>query len=597
MNASVQPFVGSVTGEIREKIRGYWRLRYLVLAISGIFAMGTVALAVLWPPTYRTGATILIEQQEIPQDLVRSAITSFADERVQIISQRVMTTQNLMSLIERYNLYPDIRANKPREVLLQKMRSDISMKMISADVIDPRSGRPTQATIAFSVSYQNRSPDLTLKVANELVSLYLNENLTSRTQMAEQTTAFFAEQAEEQQKHIDELDKKLAEYKEKHQDSLPDLAQLNLQVSDRTELDLHDAENHIAAIDSQLILLRAQLAQLNPNSQVYSDTGQRVMGVEDRLKSLKSQLADYKAKYAPEHPDIVNTEREIAGLEQEAKAEGATPSMAQDPSSELQRKLSEAQAQLARAREKYTAEHPDVLRLTHLVEELQKEVSAQPPTPAGPVPTDHADNPVYIQVKGQLDSLIVERQAAEAKRDELRRKLEDYERRMAQEPVVERDYRELARDLENAQLKYQQIRAKQGEVQISENLEEERKGERFTMIEPPLPPEKPVAPNRLLIMIAGFVFSLGAGVGTAFLKEMTDPSIRGAGDVRRLLMVPPLAAIPVIVTQRERRRRRTGVILIWIAGVLALAGAVAYVNFFFAPLDVLWITLQHRFGM
>jgi uncharacterized protein involved in exopolysaccharide biosynthesis len=596
MSTNVQTFGSAATGDLREKIRGYWRLRNLVFAISGLLAIGTIAVALSWPPTYRTGATILIEQQEIPQDLVRSAISSFADQRVQVISQRVMTTQNLMSLIERYNLYPDIRESKPREVLLQKMRSDISMKMISADVIDPRSGRPTQATIAFSVSYQNHSPDLTLKVANELVTLYLNENLTSRTQMAEQTTAFFVEQAGEQQQHIDELDKKLAEYKEKHQDSLPDLAQLNLQVSDRTEMELHDAENHIAALDSQQVLLRAQLAQLNPNSQVFSDTGQRVMGVQDRLKALKSQLADYKAKYAPAHPDIVNTEREIAGLEEEAKAEAAAPGPTQDNASELTRKLSEAQAQLARASEKYTPEHPDVQRLTHLVEELKKELAAEPAAVAA-APTDHADNPVYIQVKGQLDSIAVERQAAEQKRDELRRKLDDYERRLAQEPVVERDYRELARDLENAQLKYQQIRAKQGEVQISENLETERKGERFTMIEPPLPPEKPVAPNRLLIIVAGFVFSLGAGIGTAFLIESTDPSIRGVSDVRRLLMVPPLAAIPTIVTRREQRWRRLRLVVGWVGVILLLAGALAFVHFFVRPLDVLWITLQHRFGM
>src|SRR5258708_4535413 len=316
-------------------------------------------MAIIWPPTYRTGATILIEQQEIPQDLVRSAISSFADQRVQVISQRVMTTQNLMALIERYNLYADIRESKPREVLLQKMRKDISRKMISSDVIDPRSGRPTQATIAFTVSYQNHSPDLTLKVANELTTLYLNENLTSRTQMAEQTTAFFSEQAASQQAHIIELDKKLADYKRKHKDSLPDLAQLNMQVSDRTELELRDAENRIAALDSQQILLRAQLAQLNPTSQVYSDTGQRVMGVEDRLKSLRSELAGYKARYAPGHPDIINTEREIAGLEKQSKA--------QDVTSDIARQLGEAQAQLSRAQEKYSADHPDVIRLRHLV--------------------------------------------------------------------------------------------------------------------------------------------------------------------------------------------------------------------------------------
>src|SRR5208283_420677 len=129
------------------------------------------------------------------------------DQRVQVISQRVMTTQNLIALIDRYKLYSDIRQREPREVLLEKMRGDIGMHMISADVIDPRSGRPTQATIAFSVSYQSRSPDLALKVANDLTSLYLNENLSSRTQLGQQTTSFFTEEAQRQATHIAELDK------------------------------------------------------------------------------------------------------------------------------------------------------------------------------------------------------------------------------------------------------------------------------------------------------------------------------------------------------------------------------------------------------
>jgi succinoglycan biosynthesis transport protein ExoP len=589
MSATAQSIMQAPPMDLREKLRSYWRLRPAFLIVSGTLMSLTMVVAVMWPPTYRSGATILIEQQEIPQELVRSAISSFADQRVQVISQRVMTTQNLMSLIERYNLYPDIRDSKPREVLLQKMRNDISMKMISADVIDPRSGRPTQATIAFTVSYQNHSPDLTLKVANELTTLYLNENLTSRTQMAEQTTAFFSEQAASQQTHIIELDKKLADYKRKHKDSLPDLAQLNMQVSDRTELELRDAENRIAALDSQQILLRAQLAQLNPTSQVYSDTGQRVMGVEDRLKSLRSELAGYKARYAPGHPDIINTEREIAGLEKQSKA--------QDVTSDIARQLGEAQAQLSRAQEKYSADHPDVIRLRHLVGELQTELAAQPSADAAQKSQDHADNPVYVQVKGQLDALAAEHQSAEAKRDELRAKLDAYERRLAEAPAVERDYRGLARDLENAQFKYQQIRAKQGEVQVSENLETERKGERFTMIEPPLPPEKPVTPNRFLIIAAGFVFSMGLGLGTAVLKDMADPSIRGFNDVRMLLTVPPLVAIPRIVTAAEVRRRRLTVRLYWTGACVTAIIAASLVHLFVRPLDVLWIALLHRFGM
>jgi uncharacterized protein involved in exopolysaccharide biosynthesis len=589
MSATPQSLSAFTAADWREKLRSYWRFRVVGMIITVVLSAATVAVTILWPPTYRTGATILIEQQEIPQDLVRSAISSFADQRVQVISQRVMTTLNLMSLIDRYGLYPDIRESKPREVLLQRMRGDISMRMISADVIDPRSGRPTQATIAFSVSYQNRSPELALKVANELTTLYLNENLTSRTQMAEQTTAFFAEEATKQQERIDELDRKLAEFKQKHQDSLPDLSQLNMQVSDRTELEVHDAENRIGAIDSQQVLLRAQLAQLNPTSQVYSDTGQRVMGVEDRLKALRSQLAGFKARYAPGHPDIINTEREIAGLEKEATA--------QDQTSERARRLSDAQAELARAQEKYSAEHPDVVRLTHLVKELEEELASKPEAAGAENAKDHADNPVYIQVKGQLDALSVERKSVEMKRDELRAKLDNYERRLAQEPGVEREYRELARDLENAQLKYQQIRAKQGDVQISENLEAERKGERFTMIEPPLPPEKPVAPNRMLIIGTGLMLSIGLGIAASFVKYSLDPSIRGFSDIRSLLTIPPLASIPTIVTLREQRRRTRRLWFTWTGTLVAVLAAVGFVHVFIRPLDVLWASLSRRFGM
>ena len=224
------------TTDVRETLLAYWRRRRTFWIVAGASALITVLLAVFLPPTYRATATILIEQQEIPQELVRSVITSFADQRVQVISQRVMTTQNLLSLVERYNLYPRLRNREPREVIIKKMHEDIGMHMISADVIDPRSGRPTQATIAFSVSYENRSPDLALKVANDLTSLYLNENLTSRTQLSEQTATFFSEEANRQQARIAELDHKLAEFKEQHHDELPELTQLNIQAMERTEL-------------------------------------------------------------------------------------------------------------------------------------------------------------------------------------------------------------------------------------------------------------------------------------------------------------------------------------------------------------------------
>jgi succinoglycan biosynthesis transport protein ExoP len=575
--------------DFREKLLSYWRRRWTFHIVTGTATVATILLALLLPPTYRAMGTILIEQQEIPQELVRSVITSFADQRVQVISQRVMTTQNLLSLIERYNLYPDIRQKEPREVLLQKFKDDIGLHMISADVIDPRSGRPTQATIAFSVSYQNRSPELALKVANELTTLYLNENLTSRTQQSQQTSAFFTEESQREAAHIAELDKNLAAFKEKHHGELPELTQLNLQTVERTELELHDADNRLSALDSQRVLLEAQLAQISPNTQVYSDSGQRVFGTEDRLKALKSQLASYKARYAPDHPDIISTQREVDGLEKDVKS--------QDQTAERERQLADAKGKLAAAQQKYSDDHPDVVRLKHTVESLEKSVAEEAAVGTKRIESNHADNPVYIQVKGQLDSLAVEKVSATKKRDELRAKLDDYDKRMAESPEVERQFRTMARDLESAQIKYQEILSKQTEVQVSQNLETERKGERFTLIEPPQPPEKPLSPNRKLILLVGLFMSIALGVGAVAARDAIDASVRGPGDIRLLLQVPALASIPIIVTAADRARRRRMVRYSWGGGIAVIFLAVVSVHLFVMPLDVAWASLMRRLGV
>jgi polysaccharide biosynthesis transport protein len=575
--------------DTRERLLAYWRRRSTFFIVASAAAMVTLLLAVLLPATYRSTATILIEQQEIPQDLVRSVITSFADQRIQVITQRVMTTPNLLQLIDRYKLYPDIRDKEPREVLLKKMRDAIGMHMISADVIDPRSGRPTQATIAFSVSYQSRSPELALKVANELTTLYLNENLTSRIRLGEQTAEFFSEEVTRQAAHIAELDKNLAAFKEKHHDELPDLLQLNIQTAQRTDLDLRDTQNQISALDSQRVMLQAELAQISPNAQVYKDNGQRVFGPEDRLKDMKSQLASAKARYGPDHPDVITAEREVAGLEKEINSEDGT--------ADRLRQLSEAKAELAMDLQKYSADHPDVVRLRHEVESLQKAVDADASAGTQNIDREHADNPAYIQVKGQLDALTTERESAVKKRDDLQAKLNDYDNRAAKSPEVERQYREMARQLDSAQIQYETILSKQTEAQVSKNLETDRKGERFTLIEPPLPPEKPVSPNRKLIVAIGLLMSLALGVAAVIARESFDGSVRGPADVRRLFALPALASIPVIVTADDRRRRRRIVRFSWRGGVAAVLVSTAMVHLFVRPLDVVWQIVLRRFGV
>ncbi len=130
---------------------------YLILPIVIIFAISLVA-AVVWPRTYRSTITILIEEQEIPRDFVITTVTGFVEQRLQSINQRIMSTTRLLEIINHFGLYAELKRKMTTEEIVDLMRKDIKLQMISADVADKRSSTPMQATIAFSLSYDGKKP-------------------------------------------------------------------------------------------------------------------------------------------------------------------------------------------------------------------------------------------------------------------------------------------------------------------------------------------------------------------------------------------------------------------------------------------------------
>jgi uncharacterized protein involved in exopolysaccharide biosynthesis len=572
--------------------------------LMATFALGlvvTVLLFLFLPPHFRSTATILIEQQEMPQELVRSTVTSYADERIQVISKRVMTTETLLGIVRRYDLYPKERQTQTREALLKQMRKDIGLKMVSADVIDPRSGHPTSATIAFEVSYTSDNPDLAAKVANELTTLYLNENLNNRTQLARDAATFLESEGDRLSKHIAELEVQMAKFKDQHFSQLPELTQFNMSTLDHTEEELRGQEARKASLEQQRVYLEAQLVQLKPNSVVLSDTGERIVSTADRLKQARSQLDSARATYGPDHPDVIRLERQVAGLEKQVgNVPNPDPRADTDIRNDLHRKLEAAQAALAEASGKYSPEHPDRIRLQHTVDTLQAQLAAAADAPATapstPTAPRDADNPAYIQIQAQLAATVNDLHALDGETEKLRARQREYERNIALSPQVEQQYRELARDYDNTRLKYQEIRSKQSEAKTAQNLEADRKGERFTLIDPPLPPEEPVSPNRLLVFIAGFILSAALACGVLWLLEKLDSSVRGRFDLFSLTGVAPLALVPLIETETEQRANRRRMRLAIGSAVAALFAVVALTHFFYRPLDVLWFTYSRRLG-
>jgi polysaccharide chain length determinant protein (PEP-CTERM system associated) len=507
-----------------------------ILAIALLFAL-------LLPATYRSAGTILIEQQEIPEDFVRSAVSSFADQRVQIISQRVMTSSNLLEIIEKHELYDADRKSVPRERLVERVREDIGLEMISADVVDPRRGGVTKATIAFDVSFKSHSPELASKVANDLVSLYLRENLETRKQLAEGSTQFLANEAERLRRRTEELEQKIAQFKRDNLERLPEFTGASGDSIARMSEELREVESRIRSLDQQIVLLDSQLVQLSPTATVVSETGERWLSPGDRLRANRAQLTSLSARYGPGHPDVRRLQREIAKLEGDI---------------------------------------------------------AQGTTEAGDSKSSPPDNPAYVQISAQREVAAGERATLVERRAELQRMIGRLERAQLEMPEIDREYRAMLLESQAEQQKFAEVRQKQLAAQLSQNLESEQKGERFTLIDPPVTPQQPISPNRWLIAIIGLLLAAAAAVLVLVLLEALDSRVRGRRQLVTMLGEPPLAIIPRVppaatVTAPTSQNRRA--MALALAGLLVAATGLALIHLLFKPLDVLWAILLRRMGV
>lgn len=560
----------------------------MVASVAGAVFLLAVLTAVLWPPTFQSTATILMEEPAVPRDLVRSTIASYADQRVQVITQRVMATSNLVAIIDKHKLYEEDRAREPVSVVVTNMREDIAFQLVSADVVDPRSGRPTQANIAFTLSFDYENPAVAQRVLSEIVSLYLAENVRTRQEKVAETADFLTKEATKLEERVTELELKLAAFKKQHAGSLPEDMRINFQRMDRSQRALRETESKILVLEERKIFLNAELAQIDPQMS-FRRGGIEDMPPKERLKVLQSRIISLQSRYGPRHPDVIRLKREIDALEREVGTSGSN--------GELIEELSFARNDLAALRDRYSDAHPDVKKARRKVSSLEKALAEQQKKKKSTKASAHSEdavNPVYIQLRAQLASIDLELKSLRSQREDMRKKTEVFDDLIARSPEVERNYRILLRDLENATVEFQGVKSKLTEAELGKSLEAASKSERLSLIEPPLLPADPISPNRIAILILGFVFAMGSSVGLAALLEATSAKIYGARQLAAITGHPPLAVIPDIVTSSDLWRRRVIRGLIFGLSLVVLVGGAAAVHLHVMPLDVLWFKIERR---
>lgn len=345
----------------------------------------------------------------------------------------------------------------------------------------------------------------------------------------------------------------------------------------------------VAAKLGELFLTYNQKVRAEKASEAYTFLQTQATELETSMRQMETKLAQFKAKYGDALPEaqgrnimgIDRTQRLLDDLERDIREAEQAESLLKlqlsetSPSltaavSDWRTELAKLRAELALAEQKYTPEHPDVKRLKRAITDLAALGGAGEKIDATP------DNPEYLRIKSELGAKQRELSALRANAARTRGQLFGYESAIATAPNVEREYLQLAREHDNARARYEDLQAKIKQAALAQTLETEAKGERFSLIRAPYTPREPHSPNRLGIILLGFVLGAGLAIVAAVIADASDPSVRGSLDLQEIMSTTPMGAVPVIFNRQDVQQRRK----LWgaVAAVYGIAAVVVTIT-------------------
>ena len=472
------------------------------------------------------------------------------------------------------------------------MRKDIKLSTINADISDRSSGRRVNATIAFTISYDAPDPERAQKVANELVTLYLNENVKVRQQSVAETTAFLTQEAERLAAQIQATEAKLADFKRRNVGRMPDSSAVNIQLAERTESELQRIERETSLLQDRKLSIEAQLALVKPNLAPASLIGR---GRAGRSHACPPRTACARCRRSTRAPprSMAPTTPTSAGCSGKSRRSRPRPAR---PARATRRNSSRSSKPTWPRPEGALRRRPSGRAAPAAVDRRARGAGQQGrrrrPRHRTGVPSPKPRRVRTIRptslLAAQLESTQRELKQLAATREDLRAKQRSYDSRLLQIPEVEREYRELTRDYENAQTRYREIRAKQMQAEGAVELEKDLKAERFSLGEPANLPHKPYSPDRPRIALLGLLASRGRRAsGSPGCASCSIVRSRVRWSSRASPPLPILTPIPYIETDRERASKRRRAVAIMGLVALLFGAFLLGIHEFVKPLPAL----------
>ncbi len=503
------------------------RRRLAVCLGLPIFLVASI-LAVALPNVYlSTGVFKLKDSQQI-QDQQPNSGDSYADRYISALAEMVVRPENLSQMLTQ--VMPSAVNVTDRTKAMTQMAKEIKVDMVTEKILDPQTGRERVILSGFTVSADNRDPVVAWHEAAWLSDAFVRVSREYALAQSANESKFYASEADRVRERIAAYEAKLADFKHKNFDQLPETAQANLNVRSQVEQELAASEREIGTVEQNRIFAAQQLQEAQRSNNGAS------------LAQLQSEYQTKAETYAADHPDMIALRHQINALKQ-GRTVGTDGS--------LQSQLETQQAILAEMRQRYSDDHPDVKRMVKNIATLEARIARGEKAEA----TDSESSPMVAQLRVQVHALDTQIAALQARTAELRSRRMQLDSHMASTPEVERDYQAITRDLGTAHAQYDQLMNHRMDADVKSASITSGESDKFLLVQQPLLPKVPAKPSRPAIALLGLIAAIVVGLMSTVLAEGLDSTVRGARDIRAALNEIPLSAIPKIRNSISQRRR------------------------------------------
>jgi polysaccharide chain length determinant protein (PEP-CTERM system associated) len=273
--------------------------------------------------------------------------------------------------------------------------------------------------------------------------------------------------------------------------------------------------------------------------------------VKEKLDKADEELSRFKAQQggvvnideAKLFQEINSSEQKLQDIQLRRRhLEGLKP-VTRRESDPLHAQLLSLQKRQDELRNQFNDNYPELIRIRGEIDSLKQQIAKRPAASVG-----NADPQEVAKIEAELSALKLTEES-------LRRYIAKNQSLMRQIPTVKAELEKMDVDKKKQKELYDQLLSRQGQSEVSKQMEVQDKTTTFRIVDPAVLPVKPVSPNRVRIILMAIVAGIGAAYGILFGLDQLRSTIKST-EMLKPYGLPVLAVIPRIPDFAQEVKRQ-----------------------------------------